>query len=158
MVRVYIAGMDGYLGWPLALYLSARGHQVAGVDAHYRRDWVAEMGSQSATPICGATERLSAARERLGTDLVFLRGDLCNFETVLRAFDAFQPEAIVHLGEMPSAPFSMIDVGHCVYTHTNNLTGTLNILHAMKQVCPDAHLIKLDSIATTPSRQGQSGG
>jgi O-antigen/teichoic acid export membrane protein len=50
-MRVFIAGVDGYLGWPLALALAERGHEVAGIDAYYRRDWVAEIGSQSATPL-----------------------------------------------------------------------------------------------------------
>lgn len=49
-MRVFIAGVDGYLGWGLAVYLRARGHDVAGADCYLRRDWVAEMGSQSATP------------------------------------------------------------------------------------------------------------
>ena len=47
---------------------------------------------------------------------------------------------------MPSAPYSMIDVHHCVFTQVNNLTGTLNILHAMRDVCPEAHLVKLGTM------------
>jgi UDP-sulfoquinovose synthase len=42
-MKVLIAGIDGYLGWSLALYLTKRGHEVAGCDAYYRRDWVAEI-------------------------------------------------------------------------------------------------------------------
>jgi hypothetical protein len=37
--------------------------EVAGADTYYWPDWVAEMGSQSATPICSMTERLEAFRE-----------------------------------------------------------------------------------------------
>src|SRR5690348_18164582 len=44
-MRVLITGMDGYLGWSLALYLSARGHEVCGADCFMRRKWVEEMGS-----------------------------------------------------------------------------------------------------------------
>ena len=57
-MRVLIAGVDGYLGWSLAMYLTARGHEVAGADCYHRRDWVAEMGSQSATPIKRMTDRI----------------------------------------------------------------------------------------------------
>ncbi|MBM3254560.1 MAG: NAD-dependent dehydratase, partial [Candidatus Omnitrophica bacterium] len=46
-MKVFIAGVDGYLGWTLAQYLAARDHDVCGVDLYLRRDWVAEMGSQS---------------------------------------------------------------------------------------------------------------
>ena len=145
-MRVFIAGVDGYLGWSLALHLTARGHQIAGADCYHRRDWVAEMGSQSATPIARMTERLQAFRERFGTNLQFIRGDITDYNFVWNFFRGFKPETIVHLAEMPSAPYSMIDVHHCAFTHTNNLLGTINILHAMRDVCPTAHLVKLGTM------------
>ena len=119
---------------------------MAGCDNYFRRDWVAEMGSQSATPIRCMTERLQAFRENFGTNLQFIRGDVTDYNFVWNFFRAFQPEAIVHLAENPSAPYSMIDVHHCVFTQVNNITGTLNILHAMQDVCPHAHLVKLGTI------------
>jgi UDP-sulfoquinovose synthase len=145
-MRVFIAGIDGYLGWSLAVYLAARGTEVSGLDGYFRRDWVAEVGSQSATPIRRMTERLEAFTEHFGENLQFRKGNLCDFNSVLNCLRTFRPDAIVHFGEMPSAPFSMIDVDHCVYTHTNNLVGTLNILHAMRDACPDAHLVKLGTM------------
>lgn len=145
-MKVFIAGVDGYLGWALAQHLVKRGHEVAGLDNYMRRDWVAEMGSQSATPIPRMTERLEAFREAHGTNLQFQRADLCNYEVVLNAFKHFQPEAIVHLAEMPSAPYSMIDVQHATFTHQNNLVGTLNVLFAMREACPEAHLVKLGTM------------
>jgi UDP-sulfoquinovose synthase len=145
-MRVFIAGVDGYIGWPLAMYLVARGYEIAGTDCYHRRDWVAEMGSQSATPIKRMTERLQAFRENFGSNLQFIRGDITDYSFVWNFFRSFKPEAVVHLAEMPSAPYSMIDVHHCVFTHTNNLLGTINILHAMRDVCPDAHLVKLGTM------------
>ena len=145
-MRVFIAGVDGYLGWPLALSLARRGHDVGGADLYLRRDWVAEMGSQSATPIRRMTERLEAFRDNLGKNLEFRKGDLRDYTFVLNCFRAFQPEAIVHLGEMPSAPYSMMDLPHAAFTMTNNLIGTLNILYAMKECCPGAHLVKLGTM------------
>ena len=145
-MRVYIAGVDGYLGWPLAMYLTARGHEVGGVDCYLRRDWVAEMGSQSATPIARMTERLQAFRENFQANLQFVRGDITDYHFVWNLMRSFEPDAIVHLAEMPSAPYSMIDVQHCAFTHTNNLLGTINILHAMRDVCPEAHLVKLGTM------------
>ncbi len=50
-MRVLIAGIDGYLGWPLALHLATRGHEVYGIDNFSRRRNVAEVGSWSAIPI-----------------------------------------------------------------------------------------------------------
>jgi UDP-sulfoquinovose synthase len=145
-MRVFIAGVDGYLGWSLAMYLTARGHDVSGLDSYMRRDWVAEVGSQSATPIRRMTERLDAFRDRFGTTLQFRRGDLRDYNTVWNLFRTFQPEAIVHFAEMPSAPYSMMDVQHAVFTQTNNIVGTLNMIHAMRDVCPDAHMVKLGTM------------
>lgn len=145
-MRVFIPGVDGYLGWALAQYLVARGHEVAGCDLFLRRKWVEEIGSQSATPIRSMEERLVAFKENFGQELVFKEGDLTDYDFVLEFLKSFQPEAVVHLGEMPSAPYSMIDVHHCIFTQTNNIVGTLNILHAMKEVCPQSHLIKLGTM------------
>jgi len=145
-MRVFIPGVDGYLGWALAQYLVARGHLVAGCDLFIRRKCVEEGGSQSATPIRAMEERLVAFKENFGQELVFKEGDLRDYDFVLEFFKFFQPEAIVHLGEVPSAPYSMIDVHHCNFTQTNNIVGTLNILYAMKEVCPQAHLVKLGTM------------
>ena len=116
------------------------------MDNYSRRDWVAEMNGQSATPVVRMTERLEAFRENHGQNLQFTRGDLSDYDLVLNALKHFQPEAIVHLAEMPSAPYSMIDVHHAVFTHTNNLVGTLNVIYAMREACPDAHLVKLGTM------------
>jgi UDP-sulfoquinovose synthase len=145
-MRVYIAGMDGYLGWSLAQYLTVRGHQVAGADACLRRKWVEEMGSHSATPIVSMAERLGAFKENLGRELLYWEGDLQDYDFVERTFRQFQPETIVHLAECPSAPYSMIDVHHAVWVQTNNIMGTLNVLFAMRDVCPEAHLVKLGTM------------
>ena len=145
-MRVFIPGIDGYLGWALAQYLAARGHEVAGCDLFLRRKLVEEIGSQSATPIRSMKERLIAFKENFGTELIFKEGDLRDYAFVLEFFKLFQPEAIVHLGEIPSAPYSMIDVHHSSFTQTNNIVGTLNILYAMKEVCPRAHLVKLGTM------------
>src|SRR4029077_19251503 len=58
----------------------------------------------------------------------------------------FQPEAVVHYGEMPSAPYSMKDREHAVFTQTNNVVNTLNVLFAIEAFAPDAHLVKLGTM------------
>lgn len=42
---VLILGVDGYLGFPLALTLIAQGCKVVGVDNFSRRRWVNEVGA-----------------------------------------------------------------------------------------------------------------
>ncbi len=145
-MRVFIAGMDGYLGWSLAQYLTARGHEVAGADNFFRRRWVDEMGSWSATPIPSMAERLRAFAERFGRKPRFWEGDLREYGLVETIFREFQPDAIVHLGECPSAPYSMVDVHHAVFVQANNLTTTFNLLFAMRDIRPQAHLVKLGTM------------
>jgi UDP-sulfoquinovose synthase len=145
-VRVFIAGIDGYLGWPLAQYLTARGHDVAGMDLLLRRGWVEEVGSHSAIPVYSIEERLQAFRERYGKDLLFRQGDLLDYPFLRDFLAEFQPEALVHLGEMPSAPYSMIDQEHAAFTQHNNVIGSLNLLWAMREACPQTHLVKLGTM------------
>ncbi|MEO1162823.1 MAG: NAD-dependent epimerase/dehydratase family protein, partial [Chloroflexota bacterium] len=145
-MRVFIAGIDGYLGWALAQYMTAEGHEVAGADKMLRRDWVAEVDSISAIPIASRKERLAAFEQQFGKSLDFREGDLTDYNFVRGFFEDFQPEAIVHLAQMPSAPYSMMDVEHAVWTHTNNVSNNLNILYAIKDVVPDAHLVKLGTM------------
>jgi len=145
-MKVFIAGIDGYLGWALAQYLTDNGHEVAGADKLLRRDWVAEVGSTSAVPIASYEERLQAFRNHFGKDLDFRVGDLCDYDFVKGFLGEFQPDAIVHLGQMPSAPYSMMDQAHCVWTQTNNVTNNLNLLWAMREVVPEAHLVKLGTM------------
>jgi nucleoside-diphosphate-sugar epimerase len=37
-MRVFIAGVDGYLGWSLAMYLIKRGHEIAGADCYHSEE------------------------------------------------------------------------------------------------------------------------
>lgn len=145
-MRVFIAGVDGYLGWTMAQYLVARGHEVAGADLFLRRRWVEEMGSWSATPIHPMKERLAAFEQRYGVPLRFWEGDLREYALVERIFREFEPDAIVHFGECPSAPYSMMDVEHAVFVQTNNITTTFNLLFAMRDIRPRAHLVKLGTM------------
>jgi UDP-sulfoquinovose synthase len=145
-MKIMVMGMDGYLGWTLSMHLSARGHDISGVDNFSRRRNVEEMGSWSATPIKTMGQRLKAYRKATGKELRFYEGDLTDPEFTERVIEKENPDTIVHLGEMPSAPYSMIDVKHCNYTQTNNIVGTNNILFAMHKYAPDSHLLKLGTM------------
>ena len=57
-----------------------------------------------------------------------------------------EPDAIVHFGEQRSAPYSMIDREHAVYTQVNNVVGTLNLMYAIAEVNPAIHLVKLGTM------------
>jgi UDP-sulfoquinovose synthase len=145
-MKVLITGIDGYSGWPLALHLLGRGHDVSGLDNFVTRRRVAEVGSWSATPIPTFARRQKIVREKLGKDLRFYKGDLTRYDFVRDVLEKERPDAIVHLAEQRSAPYSMIDVHHAVATQVENLTGTLHLLYAMRETVPDAHLVKMGTM------------
>ena len=146
-MRILILGGDGYLGWPTSMHFSRRGHEVHALDDYLRRRAHAEAGTDSLTPILPSLPaRAKAWREVTGLEIGVTEGDLLDWDVVERVFREFQPEAIVHYGEMPSAPYSMIDREHAAFTQTNNVIGTLNVLFAMAELAPDAHLVKLGTM------------
>ena len=53
---------------------------------------------------------------------------------------------MVHFAEQRSAPYSMIDRKHAVFTQVNNVVGTLNLLFAIKELRPECHLVKLGTM------------
>ncbi len=145
-MKVLITGVDGYSGWPLALHLLGRGHDVVGLDNFVTRRRVREVGSWSATPIPSFPRRQAAVREILGREIRFHRGDVANWPFVRDVIREERPEAVVHLAEQRSAPYSMIDVHHAVRTQVENLSGTLHLLYAMREFTPEAHLVKMGTM------------
>ena len=145
-MKILVLGGDGYLGWPTAMYLSARNHEVAVLDNFSKRRWELELNVEPLIPIRTLQDRVTAWEEVSGRRLPCFIGDLREYEFVHAVVRDFQPEAIVHYGEQPSAPFSMIDQGHCVLTQINNIAGTLNVLWAMREHAPQAHLVKLGTM------------
>ena len=145
-MRVLILGGDGYLGWPTAMNLSAAGHDVALVDNFSRRAMSVELGAGSLTPIRSLQERTTAWADVTGTSIEAHIGDLTDPYFVDDVFKSFRPDSIVHYGEQPSAPYSMISRKHAVLTQRNNVEGTLNVLYAMRDITPEAHLVKLGTM------------
>jgi UDP-sulfoquinovose synthase len=145
-MRVLVLGGDGYLGWPTALYLSESGHDVGIVDNFVRRQYDHELGAQSLVPIEPLNVRVRAWREVSGRHIESYVGDLTDGEFTYRTLKAFRPDAVVHFAEQRSAPYSMIDRQHAVYTQANNITGTLNLLYAIAEIDPEIHLVKLGTM------------
>ncbi len=145
-MRICVLGGDGYCGWATALYLSSKGHTVSIVDNFARRLWDFELGVQTLTPIRPMPERLRAWNEHSGKEIELFTGDLMDYEFLSSAIQSFRPQAVVHFAEQRAAPYSMIDRKHAVFTQTNNVVGTLNLLFAMREFCPDCHLVKLGTM------------
>jgi UDP-sulfoquinovose synthase len=141
-----VLGGDGYLGWPTAMYLSSRGHDVAVLDNAVRRQYDEELGSGSLVPIESLRTRVKAWREITGAELKCFHGDLTDADFTYDAIRSFRPDAVVHFAEQRAAPYSMIDRKHAVYTQTNNIVGTLNLMYAVGEIDRDIHIVKLGTM------------
>lgn len=139
-------GGDGYLGWPQALYLSARGHEVAIVDNLMRRAFDAQSGFGSLLPIESPQRRRERWCELSGRQIRLNLLDITDYTALAKVFAEQRPEAVVHFGEQRSAPFSMIDRDHATLTQVNNVVGTLNVLYCIAEFVPDCHLVKLGTM------------
>jgi len=145
-MRIAVLGGDGYCGWATALYLSARGNDVAIVDNFIRRLWDHELGAQTLTPIRPLNERLNVWNQLTGKMIDSFVGDICDYGFLADFIRTWEPEAIIHFAEQRSAPYSMIDRQHAVFTQLNNVEGTLNLLYAIHDLAPDCHLVKLGTM------------
>jgi UDP-sulfoquinovose synthase len=145
-MKICVLGGDGYCGWATALYLSGKGHTVAVVDNFIRRQWDFELGVQTLTPIQPLSDRLRVWGELSGKAIELFVGDVNDYEFLSGIIESFQPDAVVHFAEQRSAPYSMIDRKHAVFTQVNNVVGTLNLLFALQELKPDCHLVKLGTM------------
>lgn len=151
-MRICVLGGDGYLGWPTSMYLSARGHDVLIVDNLAKRGWEADCKAMPLWPVPSLQERIGCwkiaekKRGRIG-GLGFAYCDISrDYGQLEELFAKFRPEAIIHYAEQPSGPYSMASRELAVNTQRNNVVGTLNVIFAMRETCPDAHLIKLGTM------------
>ena len=145
-MKILILGGDGYLGWPTAMYLANKGHDVHVVDNFARRLWDHEIGADSLIPIA-SLQRRAQVWEELGKKPIQVHvGDICDWDFIEDVFKKSEPEAVVHYGEHRAAPFSMLSRRHAVITQVNNVVGTLNVLFAMRDHVPECHLVKLGTM------------
>jgi len=145
-MRILVLGGDGYCGWPTALHLSRHGHDVAIADNFCRRSWDHELGAQTLTPIRPLTERLRMWEHLTGRQIESFVGDILDYEFLSGVVQEFAPDAVVHFAQQRSAPYSMIDRQHAVFSQVNNVVGTLNVLFAIQEFQPDCHLVKLGTM------------
>ena len=145
-MKILVLGGDGYCGWPTSLHLSDAGHEVVIVDNCVRRQIDHELKVQSLTPIADPKQRVWAWQEVSGQTIETEFGDLLDWEFLSGVVRRHRPEAVVHFAEQRSAPYSMIDRRHAIYTQYNNVIGTLNVLFALQEFAPECHLVKLGTM------------
>ncbi|EPR35622.1 NAD-dependent epimerase/dehydratase [Alkalidesulfovibrio alkalitolerans DSM 16529] len=158
-MQVLILGGDGYLGWPTAMYFSARGHAVTVVDNYFRRHAATELDTGMLYDVPNLVQRARIWHERTGREIKVVIGDLRNPETIRGIFTgnikyAFQveksafivPDSVMHFAEQPSAPYSLMSHEHANFTLSNNILITNNLMFAVKDFSPETHIVHIGTM------------
>lgn len=146
-MKILVLGGDGFCGWPTALHLSDRGHDVAIVDNFSRRKIDVELECDSLTPIEPLGRRLRCWQELTGKRIDFHLFDVAvNYQRLLDLLLEWKPDAVVHFAEQRAAPYSMKSSYHKRYTVNNNLNATNNLLAAVVESELDIHIVHLGTM------------
>ncbi len=158
-MRLLILGGDGYLGWPTAMHLSQRGHEIMVVDNYFRRRACTEFNCEPLLQVPNLHQRADLWQALTGYNIRVEVGDVCNYPFITQVFKDFGPDAVVHYAEQPSAPYSMLNRDAAAFTLTNNLVSTLNLIHAVAENNPHCHIVKLGTMGVygTPNIDIEEG-
>ncbi len=145
-MRILILGGDGYLGWPTAMHLAAAGHEVVAVDNYLRRRLCREVKVEPLYEVPELDERCAIWQGHTGGKIGYQIGDLTEWEFIAGIFRNFGPQAVVHYAEQPAAPYSMLNRQAATLTLRNNLLVTANVIFAVREYSPNAHIVKLGTM------------
>ena len=132
-LKCLITGSSGLIGSEVALYFSARGHEIIGVDNNQRAVFFGPQGDTRWNQ-----ERLG----RLIPGFVHRELDIRDRAGVLALIEEIRPDAIIHAAAQPShdraaaIPFDDFDT---------NAVGTLNLLEAARRHCPEAPFVHMST-------------
>lgn len=146
-MKIVILGGDGFCGWPTALHLSNKGHDIIIVDNLSRRNIDNELEAYSLTPIRPMGDRLLAWKEQSGKSITFINFNVAeNYHRLLILLKGYQPDAVVHFAEQRAAPYSMKSSWHKRYTVSNNINATNSLLAAIVESGLDIHIVHLGTM------------
>lgn len=145
-MRVLILGGDGYLGWPTAMRLAARGDTVTVVDNYLHRELARETSSAPLVAVPELPARADVFRSVSGCSIAVEIGDCADQSFLDGVFQRFAPDAVVHYAEQPSAPYSMMGRAQAKRTLENNLGTTFAVIWAVMEHAPDCHVVKLGTM------------
>jgi UDP-sulfoquinovose synthase len=146
-MRVLVLGGDGFCGWPTALYLSDRGHEITILDNLSRRKIDVDLEVGSLTPIVPIGDRIAAWRAVSGREIGFVNVDLATeYDRLAAVLRELRPDAVVHFAEQRAAPYSMRSQQTKRYTVDNNVRATHNLLTALTDTGVDAAIAHLGTM------------
>lgn len=128
-MEIVITGSSGLIGSEAVEFFARQGHKVHGIDNNMRADFFGPQGD--------TTWRLKELVDRFPNFTPHAL-DIRNRPAVLDFFFGLAPSAVIHCAAQPShdlakdRPFDDFDV---------NAVGTINLLEAVRQICPEAPFI-----------------
>jgi len=134
MPKILVTGSSGLIGSEVVIHFASIGWTVHGVDNNQRAVFFGPLGDTRWNQ-----QRLV---ETLGTAFVHHEIDIRDRAGVLSMVSEIKPDAIVHTAAQPShdhaaaIPFDDFDV---------NAVGTLNLLEACRQSCPDSPFVHMST-------------
>ena len=145
-MRVLILGGDGYLGWPTAMDMADKGHEICVMDNYARRNIARETCSEALMPNPNLHDRADLFHALTGKRIKVVIGDCADYRQLSNVFSEFGPESVIHYAEQPSAPYSMRGFEEARFTLNNNLNATFNLIWAVMEHAPDCHIVKLGTM------------
>jgi UDP-sulfoquinovose synthase len=147
MSNILVAGGDGFIGWPTSLQLAKDGHRVVIVDNFMRRSIDLELGANSVVPIFLMRDRLETANSIFDGRISYYHLDIVvDFEEFKKLLVKEKIDIIIHLAEIKSAPYSMLNSKKSRQTVNNNINATHNILAAIVDVNTEISLVHIGTM------------
>ena len=132
-MRILITGSSGLIGSEAVLYFDGQGHSITGVDNNLRQEFFGPAGDTT----------WNLARLQRNTRNFTHEGlDIRDRDAMFELFRQSRFDCIIHCAAQPShdkardIPLVDFDV---------NAVGTLNLLEATRQFCPDAVFIHMST-------------
>lgn len=145
-MKVLILGGDGYLGWPTAMHFAKKDYEVMVVDNYLKRGLTVQTDSEPLFHNLNLERRAQKFEELSGKKIQVNIGDCADINFMKEVFTNFTPDTVIHYAEQPSAPYSMKGFSEANLTLNNNLQSTFNLIWCVKDICPDAHIVKLGTM------------
>ncbi|WP_293096312.1 NAD-dependent epimerase/dehydratase family protein [Moorena sp. SIO3I6] len=133
MKKLLVTGSSGLIGSEVCGYFAQQGWQIHGIDNNQRAVF---FGSQ------GDTRWNQQRLQETIQDFVHHEFDIRDRKGILDLMAQLKPDAIVHTAAQPShdraaaIPFADFDT---------NAVGTLNLLEAAKQSCPESPFVHMST-------------
>ncbi|MBD1393302.1 NAD-dependent epimerase/dehydratase family protein [Mucilaginibacter glaciei] len=132
--KILVTGSSGLIGSEVCLHFAALGWEIHGLDNNQRAVFFGEQGD--------TRWNQNRIQKQLGKSFIHHELDIRDRPGVLALLNEIRPVAVVHAAAQPShdraaaIPFDDFDT---------NALGTLNLLEAVRQFCPESPFIHLST-------------